>query len=197
VTETESSTTYRYETQISNDFGDPVGSPAPAPASASASASGSAKNGTVPVVTPEHMLMYQSSGLLLDDHGCDDHYTYPYVIFGQHALIVNPGTPSPPTGVFGVVLYCSATSSGSGFDPNIEYASTAAILPGEANFASCYSGIANSPITESIPFGQLRSGDNLCILDGSELALVKLHSVSQTSYRVTGTVTVWQFLTSN
>jgi hypothetical protein len=144
-------------------------------------------------------LLYQGQEFVLDGHGCTgpDHYIYPYVLFEQHGLTVNPSTNSPPSGAFGMVLLCSATTSGSGFDPNIGYGGQAAILTSGADFNSCYSGILNSSINDSIQFGSLRPGRHLCFLENDELALVTLGAVSQTLYRVTGTVTVWQVLTSN
>jgi hypothetical protein len=166
-------------------------------ASASASASDPAETGPVSIAAPEHKWMYQSNQLVLDDNGCDNHYIYPYALFGPNSLTVNPDSPSPPSRAFGVVLMCSATTSGSGFDPNLAYGGTAAILPGGADFNSCYSKIVNSPFRGSIPFGNLRRGIHLCILHDTRLALVTLLSVSQTEYRLTGTVTVWQVLTSN
>ena len=163
----------------------------------SAPASDPAGTGPVSVAAPEHTWVYQSNQLVLDDNGCDNHNIYPYALFEPNGLTVNPGSPSPPSGAFGVVLMCSATTSGSGFDPNLAYGGTAAILPGAADFNSCYSEIVNSPLRESIPFGSLRQGIHLCILYDTRLALVTLLSVSQTEYRLTGTVTVWQVLTSN
>jgi hypothetical protein len=183
----------------SGQLGDPPSSVAKGNASLSVSAptSHSAKTGNVSTGTTGHILMYQSNELILDNDGCNDHNNYPNAIFGPYGLEITASTPSPPSGAFGVTLYCSATSSGAGFDPNLEYGGQAAILSGEADFNSCYLGIANSPFEGSIPFGTLRPEVHLCILKDNELALVTLLSVSQTEYRLTGTVTVWKVLPSN
>jgi hypothetical protein len=142
--------------------------------------------------------MYQGDTFTLDGDGCNDTYNYPYVMFGEHGLNINPSTSSPPSSPFGVVLYCSANSNGNTFDPNIQYGGQSAILSGKADFGSCYSGIENSLTNDaSTQFSRLRSGDHLCILDNNELALVTLRTVSQTAYRVTGSVTLWKVLTTN
>lgn len=173
-------------------------SPAPqgrAGVSASATASGPTKTATAPAVAVGHAFVYHTTGLVLDNHGCDNHNVYSVATFDPNGFQLIPDTSEPPTGVFGVELFCSATTSGSGSDPNIEYADEAAIPPANADFNSCYAAILNSPVHGSIPFGNLRPGGQLCILKEDELALVTLRSVSQAEYRLTGTVTVWRVLT--
>jgi hypothetical protein len=172
-----------------------AGVSASATASATATATGPAKTATAPAVAVRHAFIYHVTGLALDNHGCDNHNVYSVAIFDPNGFQLIPDTPEPPAGVFGVELFCSATTSGSGLDPNLEYADDAAIPPANADFNSCYAAILNSPVHGSIPFGNLRPGGQLCILKGDELALVSLRSVSQAEYRLTGTVTVWRVLT--
>jgi hypothetical protein len=112
------------------------------------------------------------------------------------------GTTNVPAGTSGhIPLYQGEAFTLNGFGCNNTYnypnGSEMAILSDRADFDSCNSGIANSNITGSIPFDHLRSGTHLCVAEDNELALVTLVSVSQTSFRVTGTVTVWRVLSSN
>lgn len=141
---------------------------------------------------------YQDQEFALGGDGCNDTYIYRYVIFGQQRLVINNlGTSSALSSLFGVELFCSPNSNGGVFDPNLQYGGQAATLTGGADFASCYSRIMNSPTENITQFDQLRPGFHLCIFypQYNELALVTLRSVSQTSYRVAGTVTVWKVLT--
>lgn len=193
----------------SGNSGGPSPSAAGGGTSSSASASASSASASAPTSNPARTsnvvtgvtghLMYRDSTFTLDNNDCTgaDHYNYPNIIFGKHGLSFTPITTSPPSGAFGLALFCSATSGGSGFDPNIEYGGHAAIISDKVDFDSCYSRAVNFPIAGSIQYGSLRSGVHLCIFDGNDLALVTLLTVSPTLYRVSGTATVWEVLTGN
>ena len=189
----------------SQHSGSQPGSPLPGAARGNGSSSASASTPTsdptstsnVPAGTSGHIPLYQGEAFTLNGFGCNNTYNYPNVIFGQHKIAVTQSTPSPPSGAFGLVLYCASNSNGGVLDPNIQYGGEVAILSDRADFDSCNSGIANSDITGSIPFDHLRPGTHLCVAEDSELALVTLVSVSQTSFSVTGTVTLWRVLASN
>jgi hypothetical protein len=170
----------------------------PTPSATRGEASSSAST-SAPTSGPAstNKVLYRNRVFSLNGGRCDNTHNFPNVIFEQNGLIVTPSTPAPPSGAFGLVLYCSSTSSGSDFDPNISYGGRVAILSDRTDFSSCYSASANTEIQGSIPFDHLRMGTRLCILYGSELALVTLRSVSQTLFRLDGTVTVWRVLASN
>ena len=155
------------------------------------------KTDTVTAAIPGYASMYTSPNLILDNGDCTGayHYSFPTVTFKQDRAVLNAVTVSPDTNTFAVELYCSSTSSGADFNPNLEYGGRAAFASGKANFGSCYAAIQNSPISGSIPFPRLRHESQLCIRYGSELALVSLVSVSPTEYRLTMKATVWQVLT--
>jgi hypothetical protein len=144
--------------------------------------------------------LYRKQTFVLDNGDCagTQHYNYPNVLFEPQGSVNTPITTSVPSGAFGLTLFCAATSSGSGFDPNLSYGGRAAILSGEAGFDSCYSRVLYHQISGSIDYRSLMPGIRICMLGGdSELALVTLPSVSHTSYNVAGNVTVWQVLTGH
>jgi hypothetical protein len=144
-----------------------------------------------------------SDQLVLNGNGCEGqyHYIYPQAIFDTDGLQVQDST-TPVSSPFGVTLFCADNTSGSGFDPNIQFAGLAAIIPpgGAADLKSCYSRIVHSPYSEGmIKFvtqggPTLRKGMQLCILMDSRLAVVTLHSVSETDFDLDGSVTVWQVI---
>jgi hypothetical protein len=142
--------------------------------------------------------LYPGGPYALDGNGCSgsDLYHFSYVLFWLDGPEYKLITSSPPSNAFGLTLYCSTNSSGSDFYPHIQYGGRAAILSGGgAGFDSCYREIASHPLTDSIPFDDLKQGGHICLLGGdNELALVTLQSVNRKLYDVTVTVTVWRVL---
>lgn len=139
-----------------------------------------------------------TSPITLNGHGCDDLYTFQVSLFKLNGVSVF-ATSTPPSGTFGVDLFCSPNTSGGKLDPNIQFGGNGAFVLGSADFRSCYSKSMNSTMDNKVEFSNLYGGAQLCILsaDGNELALFKLTSVSTNMYLLQGTVTVWRVQTSS
>lgn len=143
------------------------------------------------------MLRYQGEAFTLNNDDCSNHNNYPNIIFGPGKPLFTPMADSPPSGAFGLTLFCSDNSFGNGLNPNLQYGGHVAILSGPTDFNSCYLRAVGTSFRGSIPYGSLKQGIHLCILyTDDELALVTLTSVSPPGlYRVSGTASVWQVLT--
>jgi hypothetical protein len=139
--------------------------------------------------------MYVDSTLNLNNGDCSDTLDFSESEFEANGLRNILSTSSPDSGIFGLELYCSTTTSGNDHNPNLEYGDKAAFPRGAANFNSCYTALQNWQLSESIPFRELHSGGHLCVLHNDELAVVTFNSVSD--YHLIGTVVMWSFLPGN
>jgi hypothetical protein len=159
------------------------GSPAPASSSSLRTPNASAALST-------YVLKYSNQQFKIPGGGCQYTDRYSYVIFGAQQPEVTAsaysGDAEPPT-PYDLVLDCSV-------DPaQIDFGGQTAIVSGYPGAATCDKDIHQDPVAGSLPFTQLNTGEQFCMINnsGDELVLVTLLSMSNTSYDTTWSAIAW------
>lgn len=165
-----------------------------APPSSPAPATGSPGPVSVPAASSNNNVFLYKEPFELYGAGCTDANSYnnfPNVVFWPAGLVNVQVTASQPGAPFDLVLNCS--------DRTIGYTFHVAMVSGRPDYDLCYSAVSQHFIQGGIPLSSLNLKTSLCLINiqGTELAVITLHSLADAATDTTWTASVYQILENN